>query len=101
MRGGGGGLDTLNFHLREEFFVDFQKGPDTKGRGVFCHITNLWIDKHSSFNMLTKNFSPKNVFFTVYPLHTKTACTALIWQKEASDKSDISRKRAKCVFHLH
>ena len=27
--------------------------------------------------------------------------TALIWQKEASDKSDISRKRAKCVCHLH
>ena len=27
--------------------------------------------------------------------------SALIWQKEASDKSDISRKRAKCVFHLH
>ena len=27
--------------------------------------------------------------------------TALIWQKEASDKSDISRKRAKCVCHLY
>ena len=27
--------------------------------------------------------------------------TALIWQKEASDKSEISRKRAKCVCHLH
>ena len=27
--------------------------------------------------------------------------TALIWQKEASVKSDISRKRAKCVCHLH
>ena len=27
--------------------------------------------------------------------------TALIWQKEASDKSDISHKRAKCVCHLH
>ena len=27
--------------------------------------------------------------------------SALIWQKEASDKSDISRKRAKCVCHLH
>ena len=27
--------------------------------------------------------------------------TALSWQKEASDKSDISRKRAKCVRHLH
>ena len=26
--------------------------------------------------------------------------SALIWQKEASDKSDISRKRAKCVCHL-
>ena len=26
---------------------------------------------------------------------------ALIWQKEASDKSDISRKWAKCVCHLH
>ena len=27
--------------------------------------------------------------------------TALNWQKEASDKSEISRKRAKCVCHLH
>ena len=27
--------------------------------------------------------------------------SALIWQKEASDKSDISCKRAKCVCHLH
>ena len=27
--------------------------------------------------------------------------SALIWQKEASDKSDISHKRAKCVCHLH
>ena len=27
--------------------------------------------------------------------------SALIWQKEASDKSEISRKRAKCVCHLH
>ena len=25
--------------------------------------------------------------------------TALIWQKEASDKSEISRKRAKCVIY--
>ena len=27
--------------------------------------------------------------------------TALLWQKEASDKSDISWKRAKCVCHFH
>ena len=26
--------------------------------------------------------------------------TALLWQKEASDKSDISCKRAKCVYHF-
>ena len=26
---------------------------------------------------------------------------ALLWQKEASDKSDISCKRAKCVCHFH
>ena len=31
----------------------------------------------------------------------KQTYSALIWQKEASDKSDISRKRAKCVCHLH
>ena len=29
------------------------------------------------------------------------AHSALIWQKEASDKSDISRKWAKCVCQLH
>ena len=27
--------------------------------------------------------------------------SALLWQKEASDKSDISCKRAKCVCHFH
>ena len=27
--------------------------------------------------------------------------TVLLWQKETSDKSDISRKRAKCVCHFH
>ena len=27
--------------------------------------------------------------------------TALLWQKEASDKSEISWKRAKCVCHFH
>ena len=27
--------------------------------------------------------------------------TSLLWQKEASDKSDISCKRAKCVWHFH
>ena len=32
---------------------------------------------------------------------TQLAYSALIWQKEASDKSEISRKRAKCVCHLH
>ena len=26
---------------------------------------------------------------------------ALLWQKEASDKGDISCKRAKCVSHFH
>ena len=35
------------------------------------------------------------------PHHPWCVYTALIWQKEASDKSDISRKRAKCVCHLH
>ena len=28
-------------------------------------------------------------------------CTALLWQKEASDKIKISCKRAKCVRHFH
>ena len=27
--------------------------------------------------------------------------TALLWQKEASDKSEISCKKAKCVCHFH
>ena len=35
----------------------------------------------------------------------KTYCdwnkTTLLWQKEASAKSDISCKRAKCVYHFH
>ena len=26
---------------------------------------------------------------------------AILWQKEASDESDISCKRAKCVCHFH
>ena len=39
--------------------------------------------------------------FNDVPLRTREGYSALIWQKEASDKSDISRKRAKCVCHLH
>ena len=35
------------------------------------------------------------------PVRALKYYSALIWQKEASDKSDISRKRAKCVCHLH
>ena len=31
----------------------------------------------------------------------RTHYTALLWQKEASDESDFSCKRAKCVFQLH
>ena len=30
-----------------------------------------------------------------------TLLTAVLWQKEASDKSDISCRRAKCVCHFH
>ena len=37
--------------------------------------------------------------FTVQDLYVDY--TALLWQKEASDKSDISCKRAKCVCHFH
>ena len=44
----------------------------------------------------------KFFIFTIYQNYTLALIyTALIWQKEASDKSDISRKRAKCVCHLH
>ena len=42
-------------------------------------------------------------------LQSRSACyatdtltyTALLWQKEASDKSGISRKLAKCICHFH
>ena len=41
-------------------------------------------------------------FCYIRPLYNEVPLySALIWQKEASDKSDISRKRAKCVCHLY
>ena len=51
----------------------------------------------------SSHFSPfwqKQPFIFSDVLH-KENHTALIWQKEASDKSYISRKRAKCICHLH
>ena len=39
----------------------------------------------------------KKTFGQIRPLHH----TALLWQKEASDESDIYCKRAKCVCHFH
>ena len=27
--------------------------------------------------------------------------SAFLWQKETSDKNEISSKRVKCVFHFH
>ena len=47
----------------------------------------------------TKNYW--NWFFFFNTENRPVCYSALIWQKEASDKSDISRKRAKCVRHLH
>ena len=42
-----------------------------------------------------------DIFFHILVVDNTLKNTALLWQKEASDKSDISCKRAKCVCHLH
>ena len=47
------------------------------------------------------NSSRKLIFLNYQIWITWKIVTALIWQKEASDKSDISCKRAKCVCHFH
>ena len=40
-------------------------------------------------------------WYSVHRAFVYTVYSALLWQKEASDKSDISCKRAKCVRHFH
>ena len=45
-------------------------------------------------------FLPENCYLK-YSRGGGGGYTALLWQKEASDKSAISCKRAKCVCHFH
>ena len=54
--------------------------------------------------LLWKNFGGTNTPPPPPPRslsHMPMDHTSLLWQKEASDKSDISCKRAKCVWHFH
>ena len=82
-----------------------------------CHHDLLFQVTMSSFHakILISSSTPPpppqcfaNVSY--YLLHTNTGFilklhvvnSALqVWQKEASDKSEISCKRAKCVCHFH
>ena len=62
----------------------------------------LWNVKYESILSCTNHhFFSRNRNSSLKAEKTLESYTALIWQKEASDKSDISRKRAKCVCHLH
>ena len=85
-------------------------------RSLCGKILNLWKVFSLTFNKSTycirnifrggiREFKNARKYFPPIPMHECNLCmqfyTALIWQKEASDKSDISRKRAKCVCHLH
>ena len=54
-------------------------------------FSDVWSENAALFKRLMKIHSNSSILYYA----------ALIWQKEASDKSDISRKRAKCVCHLH
>ena len=75
---------------------------------VYCIPRMLYGVPIMNFNQTMRNKlnrSQHQLFKKILGLPTSAAdeaiYTALIWQKEASDKSDISRKRAKCVCHLH
>ena len=61
----------------------------------------LWLMSVFSSNgkCFTVQCMPKMI--VIKTAFNRAKNSALIWQKEASDKSDISRKRAKCVCHLH
>ena len=52
-------------------------------------------------NVLAHYATARDQCYQNFQISTVHNYSALIWQKEASDKSDISRKRAKCVCHLH
>ena len=74
----------------------------TKYHEAICHFST-W-----SFHRILKHTYSSRIKFTSHSrnthqckVQTGVCKSALIWQKEASDKSDISRKRAKCVCHLH
>ena len=62
-----------------------------------CHFLYLPDFQSSKARLMTASAVHKLTEYCVQG----SVYSALIWQKEASDKSDISRKRAKCVCHLH
>ena len=68
--------------------------------------TNEWM-KDERMKCMRSTGLMRGASFPLHPMNEwKTEWmndkhTALLWQKEASDKSDISRKRAKRVCHLH
>ena len=49
----------------------------------------------------TTVFRPELTPWTSWTSTSRWGSIALLWQKEASDKSEISCKRAKCVCHFH
>ena len=73
----------------------------------------IFGQNHLIFGQKSKQYSGKTTWFSGKewrkysgkrlqpPEQNWSRTPTLIWQKEASDKSDISRKRAKCVCHLH
>ena len=61
----------------------------------------IWLRIARSAIRTLRSVRKKNTSVWCLRPCTHWGSLTLIWQKEASDKSDISRKRAKCVCHLH
>ena len=61
-------------------------------------LTMVWLLREIQTIFITLN---QVVYKIMLYTNLGNVYAALIWQKEAGDKSDISCKRAKHVYHFH
>ena len=86
--------DWLKINLRLIFLICVQTQILCNGANI---TWNVWCTPRLVVHMFTRGSHPSHNHDSILSrIHT-----ALLWQKEASDKCAISCKRAKCVCHLH
>ena len=105
-----------------ESFDEYQMCHVTLASGIWSYIFFSFLIRSSSgfysCSLLLRALVEVAFWSAVQNVYTDNACTrveilknrwdtltvhcpGLLWQKEASDKSDSSCKRAKCVCHFH